>query len=623
MRSDIFLHFLNRDTREIFGVYEALHDDSHLRLMRRALNAAIALCEDRCIAPPGFVVEDQIAFELAEAQRAYLRAGVIQFPMRENSLAEYAEKKRIGYEPMRNRYSGLFDDTRIGFLGENATGIIGRKVHITERILADWQSGPEAGQKIWKPVKGKLNPRLVDLVARIPCFLNDRGIALTWAAIQPELSDEALHASTELRDALQHIYFQQYCAEFKLLVLTQIPHIIQDFQLPRDPAVYSYRRLHAFLDAFDLRSLVLDGPAELIVELRRGKGFISFMDAYAGLARITKSETDLKFFAGRARKATNFDWSTLASRRIRLFALSPIEVKELDNVLDEAATRLVGEHGLPVRSVAKPEAQPRKRKAIAMPNAEPDLVLFVALDEELDILERQLGFTKHHLSPEATGKIGEVDVAVICPKVMGRVPAAVAVANYLARRLKPPKLILIIGLAGGFEENNTRVGHTICATEVIDLASRKVVDDKELASTKFRRRDFMMNGALSAVLSSNAFDENAWSNYAWENFDWPKDQRPSIHMGPLASGDEVVSSHTWRGQMLSGPGGHEKLLGVEMEAGGVCAAAEKAKVPCCMLRVVSDNADPSKADDAWRRRGMRGLANLLARLPIGKVFEAI
>jgi hypothetical protein len=86
VRRDIFLHFLNRDTREIFGLYETLITDTHGALMRRALNAAVVLCEDRCIAPPGFVIEDQIAFELAENQCAYLTEGLLQFPMRESSL---------------------------------------------------------------------------------------------------------------------------------------------------------------------------------------------------------------------------------------------------------------------------------------------------------------------------------------------------------------------------------------------------------------------------------------------------------------------------------------------------------------------------------------------------------
>ena len=42
-----------------------------------------------------------------------------------------------------------------------------------------------------------------------------------------------------------------------------------------------------------------------------------------------------------------------------------------------------------------------------------------------------------------------------------------------------------------------------------------------------------------------------------------------------------------------------------------------------MMRVVSDQADPAKADDDWRKRGMRTLADLLKHASIGKVVAAL
>ena len=109
--------------------------------------------------------------------------------------------------------------------------------------------------------QGILVPAQVDLVAKVPVELNERGIALTWAAIEPQLPPEARAASTDLRDMLQHIYFRQYCSEFKLVALTQIPSIAHDFMLPHDNLIYSYRRLGVFLEAFELREFVFDAPA--------------------------------------------------------------------------------------------------------------------------------------------------------------------------------------------------------------------------------------------------------------------------------------------------------------------------------------------------------------------------
>ena len=622
MRNDVFLHFLNRDTREVFDLYNTLVPQQHAALLRRALNVAAMLCEDRCIAPPGFLVEDQIAFELAENQRAYLRARLVQLPMRESNLAEFAEKKRIGYEPMRDRYSGLFNDTRIGFLGEHATGIITRKSHITEKIVNDWSGGPQARKKIWEPAKKLLLPKQIDLIAKVPLVLDARGVALTWSAIQPELPTEALEARTELRDTLQHIYFKQYCDEFRLYGVADIPFILRDFQIPTDRRSYSYRRLDQFLGVFELREILFDAPADLIVALRNRTGFIALMDAYVALARTCKTDTDLKFHAGRARQAVRYGWESLKDRRLSLYEGSDVEINEVASVMGEIAANLTVTHGLSARGA--PAAVPTKQEtARIMPSSEPDLVFYVALEEELDVLSKSLGLKKTADTPEAVGELDGVSVGVICPRAMGRVAAAVAIASYLGKRRNPPTLILIVGLAGGFKQNGSQPGHVIVVTEVVDLALRKVVDEAGGLKTYFRPKEHTLHDQLLKQIFSHALDQDAWSASACTSLDWPKDRRPSVHAGTLACADEVLSSDTWSDEILSGKGNNSKLLGVEMEAGGVCEAARKSGVPVSMLRVVSDQADPAKADDNWRKLGMATLADLLKNIKIKEVLDAI
>lgn len=621
MRRDIFLHFLNRDTREVFDLYRSLTPEKHASLMRRALNAAAIVCEDRCVAPPGFIVEDEIAFGLAENQRAYLSESLIQLPMREENLADFAEKKRIGYEPMRDRYSGLYNDTRIGFLGDTAQGIIQRKTHITAGILKDWTSGPEAGRTFWKPAKAILTPPQVDLVARIPLLLDERGVALTWAAIAPELPDDVKPASGALRSTLQHVYFRQYCHEFNLCALSGVPHVIHDFRVPVEEHAHNFKRLGLFLDLFELRDLLFEAPADLIVALKKQPGFIAFCDAYAMLAQRMPGDTNMIFHTGRTMTTLNYSWASLKGRRFALYDVSPIEVNELASALGEFASRLSREHGLQTRGAPAAENQSQKKEAKPIMVKEAELVLFVALEEELAVLASVLGLTKHNGTPEAYGKIDGVDVAVICPRTMGRVAAAVAMSDYLAKRNRPPKLILIVGLAGGFEENGSKPGHIIVVTKVVDLALRKVVDEDDGAKPNFRREDYEMHDQLQRQLLSDAFDKRAWSDAALA-FDWPDDRRPSLHYGPIASADEVVASNELREQILKGTGGDGKLMGVEMEAGGICAAARKNRVPVSMLRVVSDKADPSKADDQWRKVGMKTLASLLAAASLTDVLKS-
>ncbi|QYE37234.1 hypothetical protein KZX46_21615 (plasmid) [Polymorphobacter sp. PAMC 29334] len=620
MRKDIFLHQLNRDTREVFGLFETLTTEKHARLMRRMLNAAAIVCEAHCYAPPGFFVEEQIAFDLAENQQAYLREGLIQLPMRENNLADFAEKKRIGYELMRNRYSGLFDDTRIGFLGNHATGMVNRKTQITKGILDQWERGAEEQRRIWTPVKRKLGAGIIGLVAKIPLALDQRGTAVTWSAIGPELPPEARTASIELRETLQHVYFGQYCREFDLVALKHVPHVLHDFRLPTGPP-YDYQLLGTFLESFDLRDLLFDAPADLVVALRKQPGFIALIDAYAGLAAVANTSTDVAFHAGRARASIRYDWASFSKRRLSLYEGSLVEIRELASVLNEVARHITKAVSLPVRQIGTHVTKVVKQELI-MPK-EAELVIFVALEEELEILAKSLSLRKGARTPEAQGQLDGLDVDVICPRNMGRVAAAVAMSSYLAKRARKPKLVLVVGLAGGFEENNTTPGHIVIVTKVVDLALRKVDDEADRPSPHFRREDYTLQDQLMKQLLSDEFDKHAWSAKAAKDFDWPPDRRPSLHCGLMASADEVVASKKWREQILDGKGGEPKLLGVEMEAGGVCAAAQKEGTPVSMLRVVSDQADPAKADDVWRKRGMRTLADLLLQASIGKVVAAL
>src|SRR5262249_47440237 len=139
-------------------------------------------------------------------------------------------------------------------------------------------------------------------------------------------------------------------------------------------------------------------------------------------------------------------------------------------------------------------------------------------------------------------------------------------------------------------------------------------------TTKFRRKDFNLDPQLLHLLNSDSFDVEAWRREAMEVAEWPPDRRPSIHDGLIASLDEVVASEEWSKKLLDNT---EKLLGVEMEAGGVCASAAMYRVPISMLRIVSDAADPSKADDRWRLLGMKTLAVLLKHLPLEQLLKLV
>lgn len=618
MRKNIFLHFLNRDTREIFRVYEVFQRPAHAAILREPLNAAAILCEDACYAPPGFVLEDDIAFELFEGQSAYLRTGLVKLPIRERSLADYAEKKRGEYAPARSRYSGLFDDSRLMSLSSYGDALVGRRAQIGPAIITGFEQGVDTNAKVWKRIKENASAEAISNLRATPAILADQGKALTWSIIAPHLIDETTPMHKEMRDALQNVYFKEYCNEFRLILLSDVPHMPELFFLPSERKVYSFRRLKVFLETFGGSTLFLSASADFITKMRRATGFIDLFDAYVQIANLFPNDGDLAYHVRRLVEKASFNWDDLAARRSgALSDPTDIETIEIADACAELAASLSAEHGLTRRGEGSNE--PRATASTKTTGVKKlKIAIFVALEEELDVLLGQLGFERN-ASGGASGSIGEIEADVLCPREMGRVAAAVEMTTYLGRTKTKPEMVFCIGLAGGFAEAKIDPGTVICCDTVVDLANRKVSDDEDgNANSKFRRRDFDCSKMVYSVAKSADFDIDDWEKYCRKNFDWPDGRVPSLKEGKIASVDEVVASDDHRAKMVATV---DKLLGVEMEAGGVCAAALKFSVPVSVLRVVSDMADPSKADDRWRSTGMKTLAELVKRLPLGQVID--
>ena len=126
-----------------------------------------------------------------------------------------------------------------------------------------------------------------------------------------------------------------------------------------------------------------------------------------------------------------------------------------------------------------------------------------------------------------------------------------------------------------------------------------------------------LDGRLVAYLRSNLFDKSDWAEVAHKFAEWPPDLRPHIRNYPITSVDEVVTSIDHADALR---GHYHKLAGVEMEAGGVCAAAKKHRVPVAAI-CVSDKADPSKTDDVWRPRAMKTILSLLQFIDLARMLE--
>jgi nucleoside phosphorylase len=247
-------------------------------------------------------------------------------------------------------------------------------------------------------------------------------------------------------------------------------------------------------------------------------------------------------------------------------------------------------------------------------SAEPPRVLiFTALQEERDILEAMLGLQTAFEDGVARGVRHGVPIDVISGRRMGRVPAAVAVTAHLATTNYPFQLIIVAGIAGGFAEAGMQTGAVVIANDVVDLATRKKLAEE----TEFRPTVYSTDEALERFTKSSSFNKSEWEQALVTSDRWPDGRRPYLQYGALASTDEVVSSHEWRQELRSA---WPKLLGVEMEAGGVCAAAERFGHKVTVIRGISDLADPRKSDDHWRRLAMRSVVAVIDAMLLSGVL---
>lgn len=233
-----------------------------------------------------------------------------------------------------------------------------------------------------------------------------------------------------------------------------------------------------------------------------------------------------------------------------------------------------------------------------------DFVVITPLEEEREAVLRRLPgarklpaldddvhvYYEVWLPLEANQKEEEGYRVIVCSPVrMGRVEAS-SLATH-AFRLFRPNYVLVVGIAGGIKDE-VELGDVLIAAQVVDYELQKVTDQG--AHPRYRVYD------PDRRLLARAQHLDGWQTSI-------EVTRPVVgvskrRVGSVASGDKVLAQanalsalrETW-----------PKLIGVEMEAGGVHVAAQAA-VPSCgvlMIRGVSDLADEDKDTPhvkAWR-----------------------
>lgn len=625
MNSNIFLDFFNRDSRQIFGLYSnCFSDEQHIDFLTRALNVAIFLCPDFCVIPPGFIAECPLAFEAAKRREAFFEERMILWPMREVSVDELFAKKERSYRPHKDKYEGLYDESVRKFLKKYPQNIITRKTKIGVSIAKGWEEGPDVNS-LWRTIAEILVKRQIDEIIKIPICLLEQDIAITWAAIESLLPRDINIDKTELRRILQNIYFRLYMQEFQLEILSNIPFARDNFGLGKDYCYYDWNYLKAALSPLGIWDLIQCMSDKSILALRLKPGYLLFKETYKIISEQCKNVSEVIVIFSVAYKKILEDKlvdATLIKKIIptKVFRRGFLLKEEQINYLDFFFFKICEQIKNTIDFYSKKDffqlfSNTNKYKGHHMNNHMNNnnefIAIYVALKMEKDILVNRWDLLSPFNAP-SHGYLGGFPVKVFSADNMGRVPAAIATMEFLQNnKERLPKLIIVAGIAGGFQENGIEQGNIIIASKIVDMATRKIRDKGENIETDFRTNDYELNTFIDKAFHCDEFDEIAWCNKAIKDAEWPDGRRPAIKTGPLASLDEVVSSNKWRQELLEK---NTQFLGVEMEAGGVCAAARKFKVEVAVIRGISDHADPSKKDDNWRKISMKTIAILLEDL---------
>jgi nucleoside phosphorylase len=257
-----------------------------------------------------------------------------------------------------------------------------------------------------------------------------------------------------------------------------------------------------------------------------------------------------------------------------------------------------------------------------------DFVIITPLEEERDaVLSKLKGWRK--LPPSRRdilvyfvamlpveypdGKKTYYSVVVVPLANMGQQEAATATAD--ATRRWKPRFVLLVGIAGGLRAAGVDLGDVLIADQVANYELQKLTS--EGASIRWRVNPV----SKQLLLAARNFLGTDWMT--WISALRPSEGSPKRKIGVVCTGDKVIANklaeeyrEVW-----------ERLIGVEMEAGGVaCAASSQVHPPgFFMIRGVSDLADKDKdAPDTlrWREYACDVAASyaiaMLANGPIAK-----
>ena len=304
--SNIFLHYLNKDTQEIFGIADN-QNIGEIEKLRRGLNASILLCDDYCFMPLGFYFECQNTKNLILQSLEFVKEGLLRFCIRENDLKEYLDKKQGQLKEFAKdiSYRGFFDADYKRELEQIKPAYLHRDIKVGEYCVDKWvaqhtlflenNEGDMYNayfqirniQDVFKITKGIQN-----------AAIDVRNGAFIWDVIEQkykELSVKDKMLYQKLRMYFEKYYYEAYLIQYQASILYDFFLIDRgyDFALRNEyDSIANYSWFNAFLSCLGLEDC-LNLSAGKIVEVRNLPQFIALRDIYISICnrKVFKNST--------------------------------------------------------------------------------------------------------------------------------------------------------------------------------------------------------------------------------------------------------------------------------------------------------------------------------------------
>jgi len=613
-RENIFLDFLNPELRVAWGMNE--NNDYNYIFFKDVLNISIFLTKEYCIIPPAFILEDPLTFRLVEAIEYFIDSGFISIPLKYGETFHSKLDKILNeYRNVKSNYANLENKNALiktlNFLEKLNLRRVEKKADTTILIAMSFQESFHNKNDYWRRILQGYDTKSIDNLLGIPSKLASDGLAITHGEIlncsnilKIQSSNKAIRFNLEydIHKLVHYEYGNVYMDEYNCISIYNLFHENTFSPTHRlDNYGYNFQIIRIFLETLNIYKVITRlQPVELIHIRRTCSEYIDFISNYFRSSNKYKTKENIE------RYLANLISSNKALKEIITTQINTFSIDYLADVLGAYNTASKEFNNLR-----------RANMKTTQKNKIYNLAIFVALREEEIILQDELKLCMNNNTNHLEGNIGNTHIQIYSPKKMGRVYAALETYDYLTKNINYlPDMILIAGIAGGFEVNNVKKGDILIPEFIIDVSNTKKEGAKDGKDSHelIRWKTFNVNQELIHYMSTDRFNEEYWKVDARKKCKRVSSDIINIIKNPISCCDSVIKDEEWIQSILKI---HPNIAGIEMESGGVCMAVDKFeqkykyKIPISIMRGVSDLSNPYKADDEWRIKSMVAVTSLI------------